>query len=337
MTARELKTRRLRVAAIGMGIVLCLTAAGCKGHDNAGQSPAPKPTTPSPSATSATPAPSPKSKPAAYDPLSGGKKVDGPVIGVKIDNVQAARPQSGLYQADMVVAERVEGNLTRLLAIYHTQWPKRVGPVRSARNTDVDLLPMFSKHPGLVYSGANRKVQKQLQNSPIRTLERSDRDYSRPAPHNVFVDLDQIRKQSGIGTEQSIGFAFGKSSQWNSAAGAPSVKIPIGVDTFGFSYAGNHYRGTWNGQAQTDQNGTPVTIDNIVDLKVNYYKDTKTTSHLSYVADTVGKGTVVVYSHGRKITGTWQRSSTTGPMTLKTSSGKSIVLAPGHTWLMLQG
>jgi hypothetical protein len=51
----------------------------------------------------------------------------------------------------------------------------------------------------------------------------------------------------------------------------------------------------------------------------------------------VGKGTAVVYSLGHKITGTWQRHSTTGPMSLKTSGGKNIRLAPGHTWIILDG
>lgn len=334
------RTVRLRVAVTGLAVAVSLAAAACSGHGNPTQSPTPKPATPS--ATSAAPKPSPKPSPKppaspAYDPLSGGKPVKGPVVGVKIDNVAQARPQSGVYLADVVVAERVEGNLTRLLAIYHTRWPKRIGPVRSARNTDIEFLPMFSRHPGLVFSGANGKVMKQLTKSPIRRIERSDRDNSRIPPHNVFVNLNQLRKEPGIGTQQPIGFAFGKSAQWNSAPKVGSVTVPIGSDRFGFRYVHDHYRGTWNGRNQVDENGTPVTIDNVVDLKVHYRKDKKTTSSKSYVAETVGTGTVIVYSHGRKITGTWQRTSVNGPMSLKTSGGKTIVLAAGHTWIMLDG
>lgn len=336
-----MRANRLRIAVVGLSVALSLAAVGCKHDNNAGQSPAPEPSSPSPSATSASPTPKPSPKPsptsANYDPLSGGKKVDGPVVGVKIDNVAEARPQAGVYQADMVVAERVEGNLTRLLAIYHTHWPKRIGPVRSARNTDIDFLPMFSKHPGLVFSGANGKVMRQLRKSPIRMIPRSDRDNSRIAPHNVFINLNSVKSLSGVGKQQSIGFTFGKSQQWGSAPKASSVMIPIGVDRFGFRYSHDHYRGTWNGRNQTDENGTPVIIDNIVDLKVKYHKDTNTTSDKSYVAETVGKGSVVVYSRGRKISGTWERKSTGGPMTLRTSAGKDIMLAPGHTWIMLDG
>jgi hypothetical protein len=321
-----------------LGVGMTLAAAGCAGSDKPGPTPSARPTSPSASVTPATPKPKPSpTKAAAYDPLSGGRKVDGPVVGVKIDNVAAARPQAGVYQADMVVVERVEGNLTRLLAIYHTKWPKRVGPVRSARNTDIEFLPMFSKSPGLVFSGANGKVARQLRKSPIRTIPRLTRDSSRVAPHNVFVNLDSVRNLKGIGKQQPVGFAFGKSRQWASAARDGSVTIPVGVDRFGFRYRNGHYRGTWNGKAQVDEHGTPVTVDNIVDLKVNYRKDTRTTSNKSYVAQTVGKGSVVVFSGGRKITGTWQRHSTTGRMSLKSSGGRTITLAPGHTWIMLDG
>jgi hypothetical protein len=336
------RSRRLWIAALGLSAALSLTAAACS-KDNAQQPPSPKPSSPSAAATSASPSPSPsptpkpKPTPAAYDPLSGGKKVDGPVVGVKVDNVAAARPQAGVYMADMVVVERVEGNLTRLLAMYHTQWPKRIGPVRSARNTDVEFLPMFSKAPGLVFSGANHKVLLQLRHSPIRKIPRLTRDYSRPAPHNVFVDMTHVRKLPGIGKAQSIGYTFGDGAQWKSAATDGSFVIPVGVDHYGFRWTGGHYRGTWNGRAQVDENGKPVIIDNVVDLKVKYHKDTHSTSSLSYVAQTVGKGSVVVYSRGRKVGGNWQRNSTTGPMTLKDAHGRDIPLKPGHTWIMLEG
>lgn len=61
-------------------------------------------------------------------------------------------PQYGLSPADLVFVEQVEGNLTRLMPVYQSSYPKRVEPVRSARSTDVDILPAFGR-PVLVYSG----------------------------------------------------------------------------------------------------------------------------------------------------------------------------------------
>jgi hypothetical protein len=105
---------------------------------------APVPTPTAAASESPTPRPSsrpPKAKP--VDPLTGGRVNDRPVIAVKVENIAAARPQVGLSDADIVFVEEVEGGQTRLVAVYHSTFPDRLGPVRSARNTDVQLLPLF--------------------------------------------------------------------------------------------------------------------------------------------------------------------------------------------------
>ena len=102
---------------------------------------------------SATPTTTSSAKPT--DPLTGGKPSNHEVIAVKVENIAAARPQVGLSLADITFVEEVEGAQTRLIAVYHTRFPKRLGPVRSARSTDVELLPLFGK-PGLVYSAPIR-------------------------------------------------------------------------------------------------------------------------------------------------------------------------------------
>jgi hypothetical protein len=332
------------VVAVGLALALSVSAAACKDKDNAGSQPKPAQTTsaasPSASATSASPTPSSSPTPTAakYDPLTGGKKSDNVVVAVKIDNVAAARPQVGINRADMVVVERVEGNLTRMMAIFHTEFPHRVGPVRSARNTDVRLLPMFGK-PALVFSGANRKVLRQVRHSPyVRPVKRVNRDYRRVAPHNVIVHLNNVAKLPDIGKARPMGYTFGSGSQWKSAAEATSVKIDIGVDTFGFKYTDGRYQTRWNGQLNADgDTHKPVLTDNIVRLKVKSKPDTQTTSKKSNVAETIGSGEAIVYSQGKKVSGTWKRDKLNGPMTLKDAHGKNIPLKKGKTWILLDG
>lgn len=261
------------------------------------------------------------------------------MIAVKIDNVSQARPQVGIDQADIVVAERVEGNLTRLLAIFHSHYPKRVGPVRSARNTDLRLLPMFGK-PGLVFSGANRKVMKRVKKARVRQIKRSRRDHSRQPPHNVMVNLDRIAgKVNGIGKPRSFGYTFARSGKaWKNATTDKSPSIKIGHDTFGFRYRHGSYRTSWNGHSNTDgDTHKPVLTDNIVRLRVSSHKDKHTTSNVSNVAETVGSGKAIVYSAGKKLKGRWSRSKVSGPMTLKDGHGKDIPLRPGRTWILLDG
>lgn len=286
--------------------------------------------------TSTTPSPGRRS---GRDPITGGKKSDKPVLAVKIDNVAAARPQAGIGAADIVVAERVESDLTRLVWVFHSSFPKRVGPVRSARNTDLQLLGMFNK-PGLVFSGANSKVMKQVNKAPVHPIKRSRRDHSRKAPHNVIVNLARIARTEKTGKKpRPIGYRFAaRGGAWKSAAGKKKVKITVGDDTFGFTYRGGTYRTWWNGHATTDAGSDkPVRADNIVRLHVKSHRDKKTTSNLSTVAETTGSGAATVYSRGKKRTGRWKRSTRSGPMTLHDAGGENIRLHPGRTWIVLDG
>jgi hypothetical protein len=333
---------KFRAVAVTAAMVVATSMAACSGNEG---SPTPPPA-PSTGATSAsatpsptpTPTPSPSPTKADYDPITGEKKVDDVVVAVKIDNVAAARPQVGLDQADMIVVERVEADLTRLMAIYHSNWPKRVGPVRSARNTDVEFLPMFGK-PALVFSGANGKVAKQVRSSPyIVPVKRVRRDYSRVAPHNVIINLNNVKTLPDIGKAEPIGYVFGKSDQWDKATKDASFTVPIGTDDFGFRHVDGHYTVSWNGDPYADgDSGDPVLADNVVRLKVKSHKDANTTSDLSEVIETVGSGEATVYSHGKRLTGSWERKELDGPMSLKTEDGKDLVLQPGKTWLLLDG
>jgi len=93
--------------------------------------------------------------------LSGRVGTDGPILIVKIDDTKMAHPQIGLEQADIVYIEQVEGGLTRLAAVYSSQIPKEIGPVRSARISDLELFSQFGK-VGFAYSGAQAKLRPEI-------------------------------------------------------------------------------------------------------------------------------------------------------------------------------
>jgi Protein of unknown function (DUF3048) N-terminal domain/Protein of unknown function (DUF3048) C-terminal domain len=306
-------------------------------------SPAADPSTPvgSPSATptptsSQTPEPDPEPKPT--NPLTGGKVSGNPVIAVKVENTSAARPQVGLSRADIVFAQEVEGAQTRLVAVYHSRLPTRLGPVRSARSTDAELLPLFGK-PGLVYSGANGRVQRRLDGASLVPIYRETRDNRRVAPHNVFVDLAKIARTARAGKAQPIGWTFaGKPSQQGQADDNATSKV--GNDVFGFDYANGRYAVTWRGQRYVDGDSDAVTrTDNVVIMRVRNVPDGNrdTLGSASVLSKTVGRGAVTVYRDGRKINGSWARSKASGPLRFTDSNGQAIALRPGQTWVTLQG
>ncbi|HEY5978739.1 MAG TPA: DUF3048 domain-containing protein [Microlunatus sp.] len=273
--------------------------------------------------------------------MTGRKPSDHKVVAVKVENIAAARPQIGLNAADIVFVEEVEGSLTRLVAVYHTTFPKRVGPVRSARNTDVELLPLFGK-PGLVYSGANRRVQRNIDASPIVPLQRSDRDSARVAPHNVFVDLDAVvDRASKVGDVRSIGWTFAADDpRWDTAAEDSSVTGKVGGDTFTFSRRDDAYLVRWNGKTYADgRSGKAATTDNVVIMSVKNTPDgnADVNGSRSVKSATVGKGKVVVYRDGRKISGSWRRAGDSKPLRLVDADGRDIPLATGKTWVLLSG
>jgi hypothetical protein len=320
---------RSTLLTVGGAFILMAALTGCSGT---------RAPTPIPSAFLTGRPPTTTTTPAATDPLTGGKLSTAGVFAVKIDNVPAAHPQVGLDQADIVVAERVEADLTRMIAIFHTAYPSRVGPVRSARNTDVQYLPMFGK-PGLVFSGANRKVLAQVRKASVVPIERSDRDHSRPAPHNVIVNLKQLAAQHHVGPVQPIGMTFAtKDSRWDRAGKDASFKVKIGSDTFGFSYGRGSYTTSWNARLNHDgDTGRAVRTNNVIVLEVRTHRDHQTTSHLSEVSETTGSGKVTIYRDARLLAGTWSRPSVSAPMRFTDGTGRDIALEPGRSWILLQG
>ncbi|MVA75741.1 DUF3048 domain-containing protein [Auraticoccus sp. F435] len=336
------RTRKVALGA-GAAVVAAAVVAGAVLLGRDGEAAVPPPAAPSSAAPSPTPSPTPTPTPTPtpdpVDPLTGGEVSDNEVFAVKIDNLAPARPQVGLGEADIVVAEEVEAGLTRLIGVFHTRFPDRVGPVRSARNTDVELLPLFGR-PGLVYSGANRKVQDNVRGSDhLVAVERDSRDPSRPAPHNVVVDLAAIAESKEVGEAQDIGWRFGpREGAWESAQESGDLDVRVGGDRFTFARDGKRYQPAVNGDPYEDaDSGEKVLTDNVVVLSVQNRRDDDTTSSQSIVSDTTGSGEVSISREGRTVTGTWEREDVDEPMTFTDEDGEPILLRPGRTWLVLQG
>src|SRR5215207_11116288 len=123
---------------VGLLLAACGMLAGCA------QPVTSRPDRSSGSPTSASPTvletPAPAPPPAVvFSPLTGlPLPALGQVLVVKVDNTRSARPQAGVYSADVVYVEEVEGGVTRLAAVFSSTFPPSVGPIRSARTTDIE-------------------------------------------------------------------------------------------------------------------------------------------------------------------------------------------------------
>jgi hypothetical protein len=124
----------------------------------------------------------------------------GPVLAVKIDNIMNARPQTGLGQADIVYVLPVEGGLSRFCAVFSAHFPPVVGPVRSARDDDLQLLRQFGR-PAFAYSGAQPQLLPVVERARIVDLYAGrvggyHRDSRRIAPYNLYARTSQLRAEA---------------------------------------------------------------------------------------------------------------------------------------------
>lgn len=343
------RTKKRRAIVVGT-VALALTATACSSAgstgasgatQSAGQSSSPLSSSSSSSTTTNPRSSSAHATAPKGDALTGGKRSSHPVIAVKLENTTAAMPQYGLSPADIVFVEEVEGNLTRLMPIYQSSYPKRVEPVRSARTTDVDLLPMFG-HPVLVYSGAASQIRKKLNKAPIKLYGGNMRDSSRKAPHNLYFNVAKLSKRSGLTRSKDIGLRFAKTDpRLAHAAKQGSFTVKVGGDRFSFAYKGSRYFPSWNGRPYTDSDagGKRVSASNVLALHVRKvpddYKDPA--GNPVYKSLTTGSGKLTLYRNGKALSGTWHRSGTNKPFRFTDSHGKQLDLTPGKTWILLQG
>jgi len=276
--------------------------------------------------TSATPTP------VRPSPLTG------PVLAVKIDNVSAARPQTGIGSAEVVYVEPVEGGLTRLVAVYTGTPPDVVGPVRSARRTDIELLAQYGR-PVLAYSGAAPELLPALHAanmvnaSPREAGTAYYRNGKRPAPHNLYVRPGRLPDGARAPAEPPLRFGP-----------APTAGLPTA--TYRIRYQSASFAVTWSdGGWLVSMDGTPVTDTDTgrVHAATVVWQQVQVTSSepgedartVSPVAHTVGSGQAVVLRDGQRFTGTWSRPTPRSPTTFRTADGTELPLAPGPVWVML--
>jgi hypothetical protein len=271
-----------------------------------------------------------------------------PAVAVKIDNAPQARPQSGLNAADIVFDTLVEGGLSRLFAVYQSQTAPLIGPIRSARPVDADLLPLFGS-PVFAYSGAARGEIAPVKDHGGATLISNDddprpfhRDPSRRAPSNVYASFGTLlaegrRLGNNAAAPTSSPFVFGPYS-----GGTPAATIAVTI--------GKLSSNTWQwdattGQWQRDQDGTHdvttdggrVTATNVVALTTNIRgTGIFDASHSEDpFVEVLGSGDAWVARDGKVTRGTWSRAGIHDPFTLSDATGGTMALAPGRTWVEL--
>jgi hypothetical protein len=333
------------VRAVLAGVTAAVLLGGCGvviGGDDAVPPPQPEVVAPS---DAPVPVPSEPRLGAqgVVNSLTGEGVPDGPVLAVKVDNTTASLPQVGINQADLVYVEEVEGGATRLLVVFQTEVPDRVGPVRSGRSTDVNLLGNFGPVV-LAYAGATRGVRAELAETELQlvSLTAGDAGFSRapgrPAPYDVIGDGRVLLSQApGAGVARDIGLRFGPVPDGGRPTARASYSWPASTAEFAWSGDDDAWVQLRDGAVQVDDAGEPVRAANVVFMDVDVvptrYVDVN--GARSPEVRPIGSGAVTLLRDAQAFPGTWERAELASPTRFLDGGGADLLLDPGTTWFVL--
>src|SRR5438128_6627984 len=293
--------------------------------------------------------------PAAW-PLRGTPASDASAIHrrplvVKVANDPGARPQTGIADADLIIELPVEGGLTRLSVVFQSKDPSRVGPVRSARQSDLNYLPTLQAI--LAHVGASESVTQMVRDAAksgsfvdIDEFQHADafeRVAGKVAPYNAYTSGSKIRDAAGDAGRARVDVP---ALQFDALVGkaaskeATSLAIPYtgaGRVTYTFDAAAGAYRRPQRSQATMDAEAKKeVMPDNVVVIKTEVKEIPGTadvTGAPSVDFRSTGTGAVVILREGKRFDGTWTRGGTSDMYRFTDSAGEVIPLKQGLTWI----
>ena len=261
---------------------------------------------------------------------------------VKIDNNSAARPQSGLDQADVIYEEFTEG-ITRFVVVFQSSDAPQVGPVRSVRPADPNIIKPLGGL--LVFSGGSPSVLDVVGAAGVTQITENDKDTlkrrsGRSAPHNLYTTTEAVFKKAGAGTAPPAFATFLKPGEARAAAGStPVASLRLapapGVNA---AYDWDAGTGVWkrstDGKPHTLEGGAQISPKNVI-VQFTPYSGFAADKKVRF-PEVVGSGDALVFVNGTQIKAKWNKPNAAAVTTYLDSTGKPIPLTPGQTWVHLQ-
>ena len=276
--------------------------------------------------------------------LTGLPGKNGNVLAVKFDDTTYAHPQEGVEAADVVFVTQVEAGLTRLMGIYSSTYSEILGPVRSARISDIDILAQFGK-VGFLYSGSQNKLRPVITEANLVNLsaERNPpsiyfNDPSRTAPYAMMVKTNLLlEKADEVSQVQSIGWSHGRRAPEAKKITTATIRWPNAV-----------YRATWsaaekrfllehdskpNIAASGVQLGSPMMIIQMVSIKPSEYGDKF--GGITPKSTVTGTGVGYLLRNGSMTKVQWSRENPEAPTKWILEDGTEALFQPGQVWFFL--
>ena len=259
-----------------------------------------------------------------------------PALTVKIENIPEAMPQRGIDHADVIYEEIVEGCITRLAAVFNSHAPAQIGPIRSVRRTDREIVWPIG---GIfAYSGGAAYAVSSILTAPVHTVDETQagsamfRDNNgRVAPNNLYGYGPRLFAVGGHPSPPPALFTYRTAHQVST--GTPVVSVNVGfTGGYAIQYHWNSSTASWDrvqfGVPDVTVDGVRMSPKNVIVMAVAY---TGGVCQIGAEAKMTGSGKATVFSDGRVIKGTWTRSSFSQVTKYVDSKGHVIALTPGQT------
>jgi hypothetical protein len=275
-------------------------------------------------------------------PLTGlpdpnGQTQQRPALSVKIENTPEARPQTNLDTADVVFEEVTEGEITRFVAVYNSAIPDVVGPIRSVRAMDPDIVTPLG---GIfAYSGGIPESVNLIRQAPgVNSLDETQagsamfRDKSKKAPHNLYGHGQDLLAKGGQPVPVRSLFQYlDTGATFN---GEPVAQFDVGFKqgygvTYTFDAASNTWKRSYGPTPHIAASGQQIAPTNVIVQFVGCCVP----SPEGGAYQTVGQGQAWVFSNGKIVRGQWSRSDRSQDTQFVDAAGAPIKLQPGRTWV----
>lgn len=327
-----------RLISLAVPLVLAITAA-CGGDGNSAA--AVGQIGPGPNEAPAPAAPVVGNYPLTGMPATDAGKLRRGAVAVKIDNNAQARPQSGLEAADVVFEEFTEG-ITRFVVVFQSSDAAQVGPVRSVRPGDPNIVKPFGGP--LVFSGGSPAGLAVVRSAGITQVTENDRATlkrrsGRKAPHNLYSTTAAMYAKAGAAAPPVFSTFLAPGTKSTAAGGTAVTRLSLtaapGVTAaYDWDAGASVWKRSTDGRPHTLEGGAQISPRNVI---VQY------TPYANFPADqkvrfpeVVGSGDAVVFVGNTQVKAKWTKSAAGAMTTFADSAGRPIPLAPGQTWVHLQ-
>ena len=328
-----------RLISLAVPLMLAITAACGGGGSSAADVGS---VGPGPNEAPAPAAPVVGNYPLTGMPATDATKLRRPAVAVKIDNSAAARPQAGIDRADVIYEEFTEG-ITRFVVVFQSSDASQVGPVRSVRPGDPDIVKSFGGP--LVFSGGSAPVLAVVRSAAITQVTENDKETlkrrsGKRAPHNLYTTTDAMFRKTGAGAAPPALSPFLAPGAKSTAAGGTAVttlslSAAPGVSAkYDWDAGASVWKRSTDGRPHMLEGDAQISPRNVI-VQYTPYATFAPDPKVRY-PEVVGSGDAVVFVGNTQVRAKWTKSAPGAMTTFADSAGRPIPLAPGQTWVHLQ-